>query len=106
MCSKSSIILGLALAVPLIAASLSMALPLWVRNGYRFYKPKASDSQSDGPQSSQTKGMCGQGEVSRRAQVLRLCPMLATTSVTYVMHYFTGNFFLELFGTIPNVEYS
>ncbi|KAG6548076.1 hypothetical protein Mapa_010510 [Marchantia paleacea] len=60
--SKSSIILGLALAVPLIAASLSVALPLWVRNGYRFYKPKASDSQTDGSQSSQTKGMCGQGE--------------------------------------------
>ncbi|KAL2644549.1 hypothetical protein R1flu_012136 [Riccia fluitans] len=60
--SKSSVILGLALAVPLIAASLSVALPLWVRNGYMFYKPKASDPQGDGQQSSQIKGMCGQGE--------------------------------------------
>ncbi|KAL3697653.1 hypothetical protein R1sor_011729 [Riccia sorocarpa] len=60
--SKSSIILGLALGVPLMAASLSVALPLWVRNGYRFYKPEASDPQADGQQTSQSKGISGQGE--------------------------------------------
>ncbi|XP_038983004.1 calpain-type cysteine protease ADL1-like [Phoenix dactylifera] len=35
--SKSSVILGLALTVPLMVASLSVAIPLWIQNGYCFW---------------------------------------------------------------------
>ncbi|CAM6110257.1 unnamed protein product [Calypogeia fissa] len=60
--SKSSIILGLSLSVPLMAASLAVALPLWVRNGFRFHKPPVLDVQSDGSPSSQQKGLLQHGE--------------------------------------------
>ncbi|GAB2212288.1 hypothetical protein Droror1_Dr00025641 [Drosera rotundifolia] len=33
--SKSSVLLGLSLTVPLIVASLSIALPIWIHNGYQ-----------------------------------------------------------------------
>ncbi|MFS8005870.1 putative calpain-3 protein [Helianthus anomalus] len=35
--SKSSVLLGLSLTVPLMVASLSVAIPIWIRNGYRFW---------------------------------------------------------------------
>ncbi|KAK8446135.1 hypothetical protein SEVIR_9G438700v4 [Setaria viridis] len=37
--SKSSVILGLSLTVPLMVACLSFAIPIWIRNGYRFWIP-------------------------------------------------------------------
>nr|CAB3496180.1 unnamed protein product [Digitaria exilis] len=37
--SKSSVILGLSLTVPLMVACLSFAIPIWMRNGYRFWIP-------------------------------------------------------------------
>ncbi|KAH9329441.1 hypothetical protein KI387_001549 [Taxus chinensis] len=46
--SKSSILLGLALTVPLMLACLSVAIPIWINNGYRFCTPaidRTSDSQ-------------------------------------------------------------
>jgi hypothetical protein len=46
--SKSSIVLGLAITVPMIMASLSVALPIWVRNGYRFYIPYAWEHSTNG----------------------------------------------------------
>jgi hypothetical protein len=46
--SKSSIVLGLAITVPMIMASLSVALPIWVRNGYRFYIPSAWEHSTNG----------------------------------------------------------
>lgn len=36
-CSKSSVLLGLSLTVPLMVACLSIAVPLWIRNGYNFW---------------------------------------------------------------------
>lgn len=63
LCSKSSIILGLALSVPLMAASLAVALPLWVRNGFRFHKPPVVEVQPDGSQATQQKGILQHGEV-------------------------------------------
>ena len=36
-CSKSSVLLGLSLTVPLMVACLSVAIPIWIRNGYRFW---------------------------------------------------------------------
>lgn len=35
--SKSSVLLGLSLTVPLMLACLSVALPIWIRNGYQFW---------------------------------------------------------------------
>nr|GEY59140.1 calpain-type cysteine protease DEK1 [Tanacetum cinerariifolium] len=35
--SKSSILLGISLTVPLMVACLSVAIPIWIRNGYRFW---------------------------------------------------------------------
>ncbi|KMT14308.1 hypothetical protein BVRB_4g070930 [Beta vulgaris subsp. vulgaris] len=35
--SKSSVLLGLSLTVPLMVACLSIAIPLWIRNGYNFW---------------------------------------------------------------------
>lgn len=36
-CSKSSLLLGLSLTVPLMVACLSFAIPIWIRNGYQFW---------------------------------------------------------------------
>ncbi|GAB4835104.1 Calpain-type cysteine protease dek1 [Ancistrocladus abbreviatus] len=38
--SKSSVLLGLSLTVPLIVACLSIAIPIWIRNGYEFWVPQ------------------------------------------------------------------
>ncbi|KAL1803034.1 calpain-type cysteine protease DEK1 isoform X1 [Daucus carota subsp. sativus] len=35
--SKSSVLLGLSLTIPLIVACLSIAIPIWIRNGYQFW---------------------------------------------------------------------
>ncbi|PSR95355.1 Calpain-type cysteine protease [Actinidia chinensis var. chinensis] len=35
--SKSSLLLGLSLTVPLMVACLSIAIPIWIRNGYQFW---------------------------------------------------------------------
>ncbi|XP_051113651.1 calpain-type cysteine protease DEK1 [Andrographis paniculata] len=39
--SKSSVLLGLSLTVPLMVACLSVGIPMWIHNGYKFW---ASDS--------------------------------------------------------------
>ncbi|KAJ4971714.1 hypothetical protein NE237_004813 [Protea cynaroides] len=38
--SKSSVLFGLALTVPLMVACLSIAIPIWIRNGYQFCMPR------------------------------------------------------------------
>ncbi|GKV30284.1 hypothetical protein SLEP1_g39111 [Rubroshorea leprosula] len=38
--SKSSVLLGLSLTVPLMVACLSIAIPIWIRNGYQFRVPR------------------------------------------------------------------
>lgn len=35
--SKSSIILGLAVTVPMLVAAVAVGVPIWVENGYSFY---------------------------------------------------------------------
>lgn len=37
--SKSSVILGLSLTVPLMVVCLAFAIPIWIRCGYRFWVP-------------------------------------------------------------------
>lgn len=44
--SKSSILLGLALTVPLMVACLSVAIPIWINNGYRFRMPPADQTSN------------------------------------------------------------
>lgn len=46
--SKSSVLLGLSLTVPLIVACLSVAVPIWIRNGYQFWIPRVQCSGSTG----------------------------------------------------------
>lgn len=41
-CSKSSVLLGISLTVPLMAACLSIAVPIWMHNGYQFWVPQLS----------------------------------------------------------------
>ncbi|KAI3924358.1 hypothetical protein MKW98_032559 [Papaver atlanticum] len=48
--SKSSVLLGLALTVPLMVACLSIAVPIWIRNGYQFWVSRAEcTSQGSNP---------------------------------------------------------
>jgi hypothetical protein len=53
--SKSSIVLGLAITVPLIVASLSVSLPIWVHNGYRFYLPPVWEHSTNGACETQAR---------------------------------------------------
>eukprot|EP01018_Ginkgo_biloba_P017061 Gb_09128 [translate_table: standard] len=51
--SKSSILLGLALTVPLMVACLSVAIPIWIHNGYRFCVPSIDQTSSTNNQQCQ-----------------------------------------------------
>ncbi|KAI4317449.1 hypothetical protein L6164_025316 [Bauhinia variegata] len=44
--SKSSVLLGLSLTVPLMVACLSVATPIWIRNGCQFWVPHLNCSGS------------------------------------------------------------
>ncbi|GAA0139178.1 cysteine protease [Lithospermum erythrorhizon] len=44
--SKSSLLLGLSLTVPLMVACLSIAIPIYIRNGYQFWLSRADASQN------------------------------------------------------------
>ncbi|KAJ7980590.1 calpain-type cysteine protease DEK1 [Quillaja saponaria] len=46
--SKSSVLLGLSLTVPLMVACLSVAIPIWIHNGYRFWVPRLNCTGSMG----------------------------------------------------------
>ncbi|KAK6925768.1 Peptidase C2, calpain, catalytic domain, partial [Dillenia turbinata] len=53
--SKSSILLGLSLTVPLMVACLSVAIPIWIHNGYQFWVPHVECvPQGGNPRSSRT----------------------------------------------------
>ncbi|KAI4344843.1 hypothetical protein L6164_012030 [Bauhinia variegata] len=52
--SKSSVLLGLSLTVPLMVACLSVATPIWIRNGYQFWVPHINCAESPG--NDQTHG--------------------------------------------------
>ncbi|KAL0906783.1 hypothetical protein M5K25_025304 [Dendrobium thyrsiflorum] len=56
--SKSSVILGLALTLPLMVACLSVAIPIWIRNGYRFWVPqKEYESSGNNHQNPKKEGI-------------------------------------------------
>ncbi|XP_038724877.1 calpain-type cysteine protease DEK1 isoform X2 [Tripterygium wilfordii] len=38
--SKSSMLLGVSLTVPLMVACISVAIPIWIHNGYQFWLPR------------------------------------------------------------------
>ncbi|PHT96888.1 Calpain-type cysteine protease DEK1 [Capsicum chinense] len=46
--SKSSVLLGLSLTVPLMVACLSIAIPIWIRNGYQFWSSRAENASRAG----------------------------------------------------------
>ncbi|KAL5976765.1 Calpain-type cysteine protease dek1 [Asimina triloba] len=62
--SKSSVLLGLALTVPLMVACLSVTVPIWIRNGYRFWVPRldcanqGSNRQATGTKEGIVLGVC------------------------------------------------
>ncbi|KAF8721457.1 hypothetical protein HU200_023077 [Digitaria exilis] len=59
LCSKSSVILGLSLTVPLMVACLSFAIPIWMRNGYCFWIPgREFDSRENVSQAPGKKEVC------------------------------------------------
>jgi len=53
--SKSSVLLGLSLMVPLMVACLSFAIPIWIRNGYQFWVSRVENEGGAG--NHQTLGM-------------------------------------------------
>ncbi|XP_065878809.1 calpain-type cysteine protease DEK1 [Euphorbia lathyris] len=48
--SKSSVLLGLSLTVPLMVACLSVAIPIWIHNGYQFWVLQVQANGSAGNQ--------------------------------------------------------
>ncbi|XP_044505430.1 calpain-type cysteine protease DEK1-like isoform X1 [Mangifera indica] len=44
--SKSSVLLGLSLTVPLMVACLSVAIPIWIHNGYQFWVSQVESATS------------------------------------------------------------
>ncbi|KAL3654770.1 Calpain-type cysteine protease dek1 [Castilleja foliolosa] len=46
--SKSSVLLGLSLTVPLMVACLSIGIPIWIRNGYKFWVSGGSNTDPTG----------------------------------------------------------
>ncbi|KAK9169580.1 hypothetical protein Syun_001720 [Stephania yunnanensis] len=70
--SKSSVLLGLALTVPLILACLSVAIPIWIRNGYQFWVPRV-ESVSEGD-NHQTPGR-------KEGIVLAICTLTLIGSI-------------------------
>lgn len=54
--NKSSVLLGLSLTGPLMVACLSVARPIWIRNGYQFWFPRLKCADPEGnPRSLGTK---------------------------------------------------
>ncbi|KAK2438390.1 calpain-type cysteine protease family [Trifolium repens] len=46
--SKSSVLLGLSLTLPLMVACLSFAIPIWICNGYQFWVPRINCTENAG----------------------------------------------------------
>lgn len=60
ICSKSSVLLGLSLTVPLMVACLSVGIPIWIQNGYKFWISGGTDA-----------GLTGNQAFTRRKEVWR-----------------------------------
>lgn len=71
--SKSSLLLGLSLTVPLMVACLSFAIPIWIRNGYQFKVPRV--------QCAATPGGNDQPPGKKEGIVLVICITVFTGSV-------------------------
>ncbi|KAJ9153323.1 hypothetical protein P3X46_026773 [Hevea brasiliensis] len=70
--SKSSVLLGLSLTVPLMVACLSVAIRIWIHNGYQVWVPQA---QSTGPAGNHRPSRTKEGIV------LIICLIVFTGSV-------------------------
>ncbi|WZZ47794.1 hypothetical protein YC2023_044053 [Brassica napus] len=54
--SKSSVLLGISLTMPLMVACLSVAVPIWMHNGYQFWFPQLYGDQARDPRFPRMKG--------------------------------------------------
>ncbi|KAL0853272.1 hypothetical protein Bca101_058424 [Brassica carinata] len=54
--SKSSVLLGISLTMPLMAACLSIAVPIWMHNGYQFWFPLLCGEQARDSRFPRLKG--------------------------------------------------
>ncbi|KAL5708598.1 Calpain-type cysteine protease dek1 [Ranunculus cassubicifolius] len=70
--SKSSVLLGLSLTVPLMVACLSIAVPIWIRNGYQFWVPRLGCISQSG--NGQTPGR-------KEVTVLAVCVIVLAGSI-------------------------
>ncbi|KAL0000054.1 hypothetical protein SO802_019656 [Lithocarpus litseifolius] len=70
--SKSSVLLGLSLTVPLMVACLSVAIPIWIRNNYQFWVPQVQCAGNAG--NHRTPG-------TKEGVVLAICISVFTGSV-------------------------
>ncbi|KAK4608498.1 hypothetical protein RGQ29_002064 [Quercus rubra] len=70
--SKSSVLLGLSLTVPLMIACLSVAIPIWIRNNYQFWVPRVQCAGNAG--NHRTPG-------TKEGVVLAICISVFTGSV-------------------------
>lgn len=70
--SKSSVLLGLSLTIPLMVACLSVAIPIWMRNSYQFWISRVDCASHVG--NHRTQGM-------REGVVLFICISVFTGSM-------------------------
>lgn len=70
--SKSSVLLGLSLTVPLMVACLSVGVPIWIQNGYKFWISGGTDA-----------GLTGNHAFTRKKEgvVLLICMALFAGSL-------------------------
>ncbi|CAN6828426.1 unnamed protein product [Brassica oleracea] len=54
--SKSSVLLGISLTMPLMVACLSVAVPIWMHNRYQFWFPQLCGDQARDPRFPRMKG--------------------------------------------------
>ncbi|KAF3551194.1 hypothetical protein DY000_02010624, partial [Brassica cretica] len=53
---KSSVLLGISLTMPLMVACFSVAVPIWMHNGYQFWFPQLCGDQARDPRFPRMKG--------------------------------------------------
>ncbi|KAI4386305.1 hypothetical protein MLD38_004246 [Melastoma candidum] len=70
--SKSSVLLGFSLTVPLMVACLSVGIPIWIHNGYQFWMAQVHDTDQN--VNNRTTGI-------KKAVVLIICVSVFSLSV-------------------------
>ncbi|WCJ28805.1 calpain-type cysteine protease family [Euphorbia peplus] len=79
--SKSSVLLGLSLTVPLMVACLSVAIPIWIHNGYQFW---ILEVQANGLAGNQRRSRSKEGIVLAISVVVFVGSVLALGAIVSV----------------------